>query len=35
MEDLVKSLGYADRPSSKSDIAFMGAGIVIGASLAR
>lgn len=30
VEDLVKLLGYADRPTSKSDIAFMAAGIVIG-----
>jgi len=30
VEQLVKSLGYADRPTSKSDIAFMGAGVVIG-----
>ncbi|MGV7212917.1 aspartate-alanine antiporter [Bradyrhizobium sp. UFLA05-112] len=30
VEDLATSLGYADRRSSRSDIAFMGAGIVIG-----
>ncbi|MBV8612431.1 MAG: aspartate-alanine antiporter [Acetobacteraceae bacterium] len=30
VEALVKSLGSADRPTTKSDIAFMGAGIVIG-----
>src|SRR4029077_10901255 len=30
VEDLVKHLGYADRATSKSDMAFMGAGIVIG-----
>jgi len=31
VEQLAKTLGEADRPTSKSDIAFMGAGIVIGA----
>ena len=31
VDDLTKSLGEADRPTSKSDIAFMGVGIVIGA----
>jgi len=31
VEDLAKALGVADRPSSKSDFAFMGVGIVIGA----
>ena len=31
VDDLAKSLGEADRPTSKSDIAFMGVGIVIGA----
>ena len=30
VEQLAKTLGYADRPGSKSDIAFMGAGVVIG-----
>jgi len=30
VEALVKSIGYADRPTSTSDIAYMGAGIVIG-----
>ncbi|MGY8668734.1 aspartate-alanine antiporter [Bradyrhizobium sp. UFLA05-109] len=30
VEDLATSLGYADRRTSRSDIAFMGAGIVIG-----
>ena len=30
VDDLAKSLGEADRPTSKSDIAFMGVGIVIG-----
>jgi putative transport protein len=30
VEDLIKLLGYADRPTTRSDIAFMGAGIVIG-----
>jgi putative transport protein len=30
VEHLAKSLGYADRPTFKSDIAFMGAGVVIG-----
>ena len=30
VEDLVKVLGTADRPTAKSDIAYMGAGIVIG-----
>lgn len=30
VEDLVKVLGYADRPTAASDIAYMGAGIVIG-----
>ncbi len=30
VEQLAKSLGYADRPTLKSDIAFMGAGVVIG-----
>ena len=31
VDDLAKSLGDADRPTSKSDIAFMGVGIVVGA----
>jgi len=31
VDDLAKSLGEADRPTSKTDIAFMGVGIVIGA----
>ena len=31
VDDLAKSLGEADRPTSKSDIAFMGIGIVVGA----
>jgi len=30
VEQLANSLGYADRPTSKSDVAYMGAGIVIG-----
>jgi putative transport protein len=30
VEDLIKVLGTADRPTTKSDIAFMGVGIVIG-----
>ena len=30
VEDLAKLVGYADRATSKSDMAFMGAGIVIG-----
>jgi putative transport protein len=30
VDDLAKSIGYADRPTSKSDVAYMGAGIVIG-----
>jgi len=30
VEDLIKVLGSADRPTSVSDIAYMGAGIVIG-----
>lgn len=30
VERLAKSLGYADRPTTKSDVAFMGAGVVIG-----
>ena len=30
VEDLVKALGGADRASAKSDIAYMGAGIVLG-----
>jgi putative transport protein len=30
VEALVQSIGYADRPTSTSDIAYMGAGIVIG-----
>ena len=30
VDDLAKSLGEAERPTSKSDIAFMGVGIVIG-----
>ena len=30
VEQLANSLGYADRPTSRSDIAFMGAGIVVG-----
>ena len=31
VDDLAKSLGEADRPTSKSDIAFMGVGVVVGA----
>ncbi|HUP06010.1 MAG TPA: aspartate-alanine antiporter [Caldimonas sp.] len=31
VDEFGKSLGYSDRPTSKSDIAFMGAGIVLGA----
>jgi len=31
VEDLARALGEADRPSSKTDFAFMGVGIVIGA----
>jgi len=31
VDDLAKSIGEADRPTSKSDIAFMGVGVVIGA----
>jgi len=31
VDELGKSLGYSDRPTSKSDIAFMGVGIVVGA----
>jgi putative transport protein len=30
VERLIKALGYADRATTRSDIAFMGAGIVIG-----
>ena len=30
VDDLAKSLGTPDRPSSKSDVAFLGVGIVIG-----
>jgi len=30
VEQLARTLGYADRPTSKSDMAFMGVGIVIG-----
>jgi putative transport protein len=30
VEHLAKSFGYADRATSKSDVAFMGAGVVIG-----
>jgi putative transport protein len=30
VEELAKHVGYADRATSKSDMAFMGAGIVIG-----
>ena len=31
MERAVKSLGYADRPTHQTDVAFLGLGIAIGA----